>query len=57
MPVRCRYDLANARDTYRFACGADGGNKRLLLRYIEVSQAAVWCYVLPCLLPAAELRL
>jgi hypothetical protein len=32
----CRYDLANARDQYRFACGPDGGNKRLLLRYIEV---------------------
>lgn len=22
---------------YRFACGAEGGNRRLLLRYIEVS--------------------
>ena len=32
----CRYDLANARDQYRFACGPDGGNKRLLLRYLEV---------------------
>lgn len=31
------YDLSNARDVYRFACGADGGNKRLLQRYIEVS--------------------
>ncbi|KAL4433681.1 hypothetical protein ABPG75_000122 [Micractinium tetrahymenae] len=30
------YDLQNARDVYRFACGAEGGNRRLLLRYIEV---------------------
>ncbi len=32
----CRYDLQTARDVYRFACGAEGGNRRLLLRYIEV---------------------
>lgn len=31
------YDLANARDVYRFACGPEGGSKHLLLRYIEVS--------------------
>ncbi|KAL4854122.1 Leucine--tRNA ligase [Chlorella vulgaris] len=31
------YDLLNARDMYRFACGPDGGNQRLLLRFIEVS--------------------
>ena len=37
----CRYDLANARDQYRFACGPDGGNRRLLLRYIEVGAGAV----------------
>ena len=36
-PVSRRYDLTNARDLYRFACGADGGNRRLLLRFIEVS--------------------
>lgn len=30
------YDLQNARDVYRFACGAEGGNRRLLLRYIEL---------------------
>ena len=27
----------SARDVYRFACGPDGGNRRLLVRYIEVS--------------------
>ena len=32
----CRYDLQAARDVYRFACGPDG-NRRLLLRYIEVA--------------------
>lgn len=31
------YDLLNARDVYRFACGPEGGNRRLLLRFIEVS--------------------
>ena len=29
--------MQNARDVYRFACGPEGGNKRLLLRFIEVS--------------------
>lgn len=31
------YDLQNARDVYRFACGPEGPNARLLRRYIEVS--------------------
>ncbi|GAB4822876.1 hypothetical protein N2152v2_009922 [Parachlorella kessleri] len=31
------YDLQNARDSYRFACGPEGMNRRLLLRYIEVA--------------------
>jgi leucyl-tRNA synthetase len=32
-----RYDLLNARDTYRFACGPEGMNRRLLLRFAEVA--------------------
>ncbi len=31
------YDLANARDVYRFACGPDAMNRGLVLRYIELS--------------------
>eukprot|EP00878_Enallax_costatus_P006705 GHUV01007030.1.p1 GENE.GHUV01007030.1~~GHUV01007030.1.p1 ORF type:complete len:1031 (+),score=336.93 GHUV01007030.1:253-3345(+) len=31
------YDLANARDVYRFACGPEGMNRQLVLRYIETS--------------------
>eukprot|EP01025_Chloroclados_australasicus_P057390 TRINITY_DN714_c1_g2_i3.p1 TRINITY_DN714_c1_g2~~TRINITY_DN714_c1_g2_i3.p1 ORF type:complete len:726 (+),score=86.15 TRINITY_DN714_c1_g2_i3:778-2955(+) len=31
------FDLQKARDTYRFACGTEGMNKDLLMRYIEVS--------------------
>ncbi|KAF8060524.1 leucine--tRNA ligase [Scenedesmus sp. PABB004] len=31
------YDLTNARDVYRFACGPDGMNRALIARYIEVS--------------------
>lgn len=31
------YDLGNARDVYRFACGPDGMNRALVQRYIEVS--------------------
>ncbi|KAK9806349.1 hypothetical protein WJX72_010942 [[Myrmecia] bisecta] len=30
------YDLQNARDTYRFACGPEGMKRDLALRYIEV---------------------
>ncbi|GBF91225.1 hypothetical protein Rsub_03545 [Raphidocelis subcapitata] len=30
------YDLANARDLYRFACGPEGMNRALVERYIEV---------------------
>jgi leucyl-tRNA synthetase len=36
-----RYDLLHARDVYRFACGPEGGNKRLMLRFIEV-HTGVW---------------
>ena len=31
------YDLLNARDTYRFACGPAGMNQTLVLRFLEVS--------------------
>jgi len=31
------YDLGNARDVYRFACGPDGMNRGLVERYISVS--------------------
>lgn len=31
------YDLQIARDTYRFACGPDGMNRRLIIRFIDVS--------------------
>jgi leucyl-tRNA synthetase len=31
------YDLGNARDVYRFACGPDGMNRALVQRYVEVS--------------------
>jgi len=31
------YDLGNARDAYRQACGPEGMNKKLIRRYIEVS--------------------
>lgn len=34
--VPCRYDLQNARDVYRLACGPEGMNKRLVERYLEV---------------------
>ena len=43
------YDISNARDIYRFACGAEGMNKRLILRYIDVSTRLLapvcphWC--------------
>ena len=41
---QCRYDLQAARDVYRFACGTEGGNRRLLLRYIEVrTRACLFC--------------
>lgn len=31
------YDLHNARDTYRMACGPDGMHRDLVQRYMEVS--------------------
>lgn len=31
------YDLTNARDVYRFACGPDGMQRDLVMRYIEAS--------------------
>jgi leucyl-tRNA synthetase len=31
------YDLGNARDVYRFACGPEGMNRALVQRYVEVS--------------------
>uniref|UniRef100_A0A383W6K7 leucine--tRNA ligase n=1 Tax=Tetradesmus obliquus TaxID=3088 RepID=A0A383W6K7_TETOB len=31
------YDLGNARDVYRFACGPEGMNRGLALRYMELS--------------------
>eukprot|EP00882_Tetradesmus_deserticola_P006429 GHRQ01006765.1.p1 GENE.GHRQ01006765.1~~GHRQ01006765.1.p1 ORF type:complete len:1052 (+),score=503.60 GHRQ01006765.1:66-3221(+) len=31
------YDLGNARDVYRFACGPEGMNRGLVLRYMELS--------------------
>lgn len=31
------YDLQIARDNYRFACGPEGMNRRLILRYLDVS--------------------
>lgn len=43
------YDLTNARDTYRFACGPEGLNRRLIVRYLEVSTLLLtpvcphWC--------------
>ncbi len=37
------YDLGSARDVYRFACGPEGMNKTLLLRYIEVRSWEVHC--------------
>jgi leucyl-tRNA synthetase len=43
------YDLSNARDTYRFACGPEGLNRRLIVRYLEVSTVLLapicphWC--------------
>ncbi|WPT12113.1 Leucine--tRNA ligase, cytoplasmic [Picochlorum sp. SENEW3] len=30
------YDLQIARDTYRFACGPEGMNRRLILKYIDL---------------------
>lgn len=29
------YDLLNARDTYRFACGPEGMNRRVVMRFID----------------------
>lgn len=43
------FDFMNARDSYRFACGPEGMNKRLVLRYLEVSTLLLapvcphWC--------------
>ena len=43
------FDFMNARDAYRFACGAEGMNKRLVMRYLEVSTLLLtplcphWC--------------
>jgi leucyl-tRNA synthetase len=31
------YDLLNARDAYRFACGPEGMNKQLIERFLDVS--------------------
>lgn len=36
----CRYDLQNARDSYRFAVGPDGMHAELAERYIEVQRPA-----------------
>lgn len=35
------YDLGNARDVYRFACGPDGMHRGLVERYIEVGRQLV----------------
>jgi len=40
------YDLCNARDTYRFACGASGVNKRLVMRFLDV-QARILAPIAP----------
>ena len=34
---RAWYDLTNARDQYRFACGPEGMNARVLTKYLEAS--------------------
>lgn len=40
------YDLSNARDVYRLACGPDGMNKQLVERFIKVS-----CQLLAPIIP------
>ena len=32
-----RYDLLNARDTYRHSCGPEGLNRHLIIRFIEAN--------------------